>query len=75
MLREDGTLLNTSKETLPFTDISFTRKVVIVVWALWGELTVSLIITGWSAFLPVLVADGVYFEYCSTFPSLLQTVF
>lgn len=41
--------------------VSEARSLVVLVF---GHL--RCVVTGWSAFLPVLVADGVYFEFCST---------
>lgn len=49
----------------PVTEYSNTRKIIMILWACMAEFSISLVISGWPAMLPVLVADGVYFEYCS----------
>ena len=53
------------KDYDPIHEMSTFRKVLAFTWACFGELTISLVITGWPAFLPVLVADGAFFELCS----------
>lgn len=64
---EEGVTVTTPLTGDGSSEYSLGRKVLTICWAFWGELTISLVITGWPAFLPVLVADGAYFELCSTY--------
>jgi hypothetical protein len=46
-------------------EFSTTRKYLTFAFAVLTELTVSLVVTGWPAFEPVLIGDGVFFNYCN----------
>lgn len=69
-----GTTNATPHQVEPVEEYSWLRRVLMIGWAFWGELTISLVITGWPAFLPVLVADGAYFDLCSEFLQFLRNV-
>lgn len=46
-------------------EFSTTRKYVTLAIAVLVELTVSLVVTGWPAFEPVLIDNGVFFNLCN----------
>lgn len=51
---------------------SGTRKKLTLAMAFFSEATLCLVVSGWPAFLPVLVGEKAYFEYCSMY-ALLTT--
>lgn len=47
-------------------EYSLARKYLTFAFAIATELTVSLVVTGWPAFEPVLIADGVFHNFCNS---------
>jgi hypothetical protein len=60
----------TEKPIIEEEYFSQTQKIFTFCFALFVELTVSLVVTGWPAFLPVLIDYGAFYNYCENTTSI-----